>query len=75
MLYDQAQIALNALEAWQATGDERHAWLARDILDYVLRDLAHPAGGFFSAEDADSEGTGQWLHETPASPNTREGAF
>jgi len=55
MLYDQAQIAMNAVEAWQATGDERHAWLARDILDYVLRDLAHPDGGFYSAEDADSE--------------------
>ena len=54
MLYDQAQIALNALEAWQASGDERHAWLARDIFDYTLRDLAHPAGGFYSAEDADS---------------------
>ena len=55
MLYDQAQIALNALEAWQATSDERHAWLVRDILDYVLRDLSHPEGGFYSAEDADSE--------------------
>ncbi|ACB74914.1 thioredoxin domain-containing protein [Opitutus terrae] len=54
MLYDQAQIALNALEAKQATGDERFAWLARDILTYVLRDLAHPDGGFYSAEDADS---------------------
>jgi len=54
MLYDQAQIAINALEAKQATGDERFAWMARDIFDYVLRDLAHPAGGFYSAEDADS---------------------
>ena len=54
MLYDQAQIACCALEAWQATGDERHAWLAGDILDYVLRDLAAPEGGFYSAEDADS---------------------
>jgi uncharacterized protein YyaL (SSP411 family) len=54
MLYDQAQIALCALGAWQATGDERHAWLARDVIDYVLRDLADPSGGFFSAEDADS---------------------
>ncbi len=54
MLYDQAQIALNALEARQATGDERFAWLARDIFDYTLRDLASPAGGFFTAEDADS---------------------
>ncbi|HTB80933.1 MAG TPA: thioredoxin domain-containing protein [Opitutaceae bacterium] len=54
MLYDQAQIALNFLEAHQATGDARHAWAARDIFDYCLHGLAHPAGGFFSAEDADS---------------------
>ena len=55
MLYDQAQLAVSYLEARQATGDERYAWVARDIFDYVLRDLAHPAGGFYSAEDADSE--------------------
>jgi uncharacterized protein len=54
MLYDQAQIAFGALETWQATGDERQAWLARDILDYVLRDLTDTDGGFYSAEDADS---------------------
>jgi uncharacterized protein len=55
MLYDQAQIALNCLEARQATGDERFAWLARDIFDYVQRDLTNPEGGFYTAEDADSE--------------------
>jgi uncharacterized protein YyaL (SSP411 family) len=54
MLYDQAQIAVNCLEARQATGDDRYAWLARDILDYVLRDLTSPEGGFYTAEDADS---------------------
>ena len=54
MLYDQAQIAVNFLEARQATGDERYAWLARDVLDYVLRDLTSPEGGFHTAEDADS---------------------
>ena len=54
MLYDQAQIAVNALDTYQATGDERFAWIARDILGYVLRDLAAPGGAFFSAEDADS---------------------
>ncbi|MCX6956103.1 MAG: thioredoxin domain-containing protein [Verrucomicrobia bacterium] len=54
MLYDQAQIAINCLEARQATGDERFAWMARDIFDYVQRDLTGPAGGFFTAEDADS---------------------
>ena len=55
MLYDQAQIAVNFLEARGATDDERYGWLARDILDYVLRDLTHPEGGFYSAEDADSQ--------------------
>jgi uncharacterized protein YyaL (SSP411 family) len=54
MLYDQAQIAINCLEARQATGDERFAWMARDIFDYVARELTSPAGGFYSAEDADS---------------------
>ena len=55
MLYDQAQIARNLLDAARATGDERLAWAARGVFDYLLRDLAHPAGGFFSAEDADSD--------------------
>jgi uncharacterized protein YyaL (SSP411 family) len=54
MLYDQAQIAVNCLDAHLATGDERFAWLARDIFDYSLRELAAPGGAFFSAEDADS---------------------
>ena len=54
MLYDQAQIAVNALDTYLVTGDERYAWIARDIFDYALRDLAAPGGAFFSAEDADS---------------------
>ncbi len=54
MLYDQAQIALNCLEARQATGIEVYAWAARGIFDYVRRDLTGPHGAFFSAEDADS---------------------
>jgi uncharacterized protein YyaL (SSP411 family) len=54
MLYDQAQIAACALEAWQAGDSELPAWLARDILDYVLRDMTGEGGGFHSAEDADS---------------------
>ncbi len=54
MLYDQAQIAVNYLEAQQATGIETYGWMARDILDYVRRELTHPAGGFCTAEDADS---------------------
>ena len=54
MLYDQAQLAVSYLEAFQATGGTEYAETARDILDYVLRDLRSPEGGFYSAEDADS---------------------
>ncbi len=68
MLYDQAQIAGNYLEAKQATGDERFAWLARDVFDYVLRELTSPAGGFYTAEDADSL-------VAPGRPEHAEGAF
>jgi uncharacterized protein YyaL (SSP411 family) len=56
MLYDQALLARTYLEAFLVTGEERHAVTARDIFRYVLRDLTSPAGAFFSAEDADSEG-------------------
>ncbi|MFQ5528760.1 MAG: thioredoxin domain-containing protein [Gemmatimonadota bacterium] len=56
MLYDQALMAFAYLEAWTATGAERFAWVVRSTLDYVLSDLADPGGGFYSAEDADSEG-------------------
>ena len=55
MLYDQALIAVNYLEAQQATGVPMFGWVARGIFDYVARDLTDPAGGFYSAEDADSE--------------------
>jgi len=56
MLYDNAQLAQLYLDAYLLSGDSRHADTARDILDYVLRDMTHPEGGFYSAEDADSEG-------------------
>jgi uncharacterized protein YyaL (SSP411 family) len=56
MLYDNAQLAQLYLDAFLVSGDSRHADVARDILDYVLRDMTHPDGGFYSAEDADSEG-------------------
>lgn len=69
MLYDQAQIAANCVEARQATGDERFAWMARDIFEYVLRDLRAPGGGFYTAEDADSPVPGGTVHEHA------EGAF
>jgi len=56
MLYDQALMAIAYTEGHQATGKEEYARTAREILDYVLRDMTSPQGGFFSAEDADSEG-------------------
>jgi len=56
MLYDQALLALAYIEAYQATGENRFKETAQETLDYVLRDLESPKGGFFSAEDADSEG-------------------
>ncbi len=56
MLYDNAQLAQLYLDAFLVSGDARHAEVARGILAYVLRDMTHPEGGFYSAEDADSEG-------------------
>jgi hypothetical protein len=56
MLYDQAQLAWIYLEAAQATGEPAHADAAKGIFAYVARALSAPEGGFYSAEDADSEG-------------------
>ena len=67
MLYDQAQLAISYLEAFQITGDPQYADTARRTLDYVLRDMT--ATGFYSAEDADSA-------SDPAHPEVKgEGAF
>jgi uncharacterized protein YyaL (SSP411 family) len=56
MLYDNAQLAQLYLDAFLVSGNTSHADVVRDILNYVLRDMTHPEGGFYSAEDADSEG-------------------
>jgi uncharacterized protein YyaL (SSP411 family) len=56
MLYDNALMARIYLETYQVTGQKMFASVAREVLDYVLRDMNHPGGGFYSAEDADSEG-------------------
>lgn len=56
MLYDNALLAITYLEAFQARGEEEYAEIAEEILTYVIRDMTSEQGGFYSAEDADSEG-------------------
>ena len=56
MLYDQALIAFSYIEAYQATNDPEFASTADEIFTYVLRDMTSKEGGFYSAEDADSQG-------------------
>lgn len=56
MLYDQAMIAIAYLETYQATSKSFYRETAREIFEYVLRDMTSSQGGFYSAEDADSEG-------------------
>ncbi|XP_002994074.2 spermatogenesis-associated protein 20 isoform X2 [Selaginella moellendorffii] len=68
MLYDQAQLANAYLDVYLVTRDTMHACVARDILDYLNRDMTHPEGGIFSAEDADSL-------EPSGSSKKKEGAF
>lgn len=57
MLYDQAQLAVSYLDGYRISGDAVYAATARGILDYVLRDMTDAQGGFYSAEDADSDGS------------------
>jgi uncharacterized protein YyaL (SSP411 family) len=56
MLYDQAMLIMAYTEAYQATGKVFYAGVAEEIITYILRDMTSAEGGFFSAEDADSEG-------------------
>jgi uncharacterized protein YyaL (SSP411 family) len=68
MLYDQAILSKAYLEAYQVTKQEEYAKKAKEILDYVLRDMTQPEGSFYSAEDADSS--------VPENPKEKkEGAF
>jgi uncharacterized protein len=72
MLYDQAQLVLAYVEAAQVTGDRYYAEVALDTLEYVRRDMTDVAGGFYSAEDADSVPPEQAAADRP---HKSEGAF
>ncbi|CAN5804415.1 thioredoxin domain-containing protein [soil metagenome] len=66
MLYDNALLVQLYLEAYQATGDDFYKRIAEETLDYVARDMTSPKGGFYAAEDADSEGVeGKFYVWTP----------
>lgn len=56
MLYDNSLFVTALIEARQVTGNSEYAEYANDVLEYIDRDMTHPDGGFYSAEDADSEG-------------------
>jgi len=72
MLYDQAQLVIALLEAAQASGDSFYTDVAEDTLQYVIREMTDEAGGFFSAEDADSVPPEQ---VDDPHPHPSEGAF
>ncbi|HEY8094312.1 MAG TPA: thioredoxin domain-containing protein [Acidimicrobiales bacterium] len=66
MLYDQALLTQLYLHAWQVTGEDRYRQVVEETIGYVLADLCHPDGGFYSSEDADSEGVeGRFYVWTP----------
>ncbi|HET9783924.1 MAG TPA: thioredoxin domain-containing protein [Terriglobales bacterium] len=73
MLYDQAQLVIACVEAWQCTHADDLAALAGSTCDFVLREMTDSGGGFYSAQDADSEIPMQ--HRVAGGPSEGEGAY
>jgi uncharacterized protein len=65
MLYDNALLAQCYLEAWKVTKKDLYRTVCEEILNYILRDMTHSEGAFYSAEDADSEGYEGWFYTWP----------
>ncbi|HEY3550099.1 MAG TPA: thioredoxin domain-containing protein [Gaiellaceae bacterium] len=76
MLYDNALLVPPYLHAWLLTGEERYRDVAEQTLDYMLRELRLPSGGFASSQDADTDGveglTYTWTPEEGAPPELLE---
>jgi len=70
MLYDNSQLIINYLEAYKITRDDHFKRIAEATADYIIRDMTHPEGGFYSAEDADS-----FPVNDPHNRDKMEGAF